>query len=1153
MYSIPSHKSCLSWYNMMATCSTILFVITKRCCDGHWRDFQVSRRVSEGMGAVAGASAQGLRSCSDIPLSSSLCYGGIHPDAVLNKEKHMKKDEKAYHINLLNYHSKMVGTLKKWKKRWLSCADTENLFRDNPADQKQGVMQLTTTKSGIPLLQVAQSVDVSKVMSYIKVSRTQLMHIKRLKQSGDGIQIKHVSRVIGGLDKSHVKPYGALLEDEQRRLHEHWLNMSCNDVPAAVKVLTDRKVLIGKSRKLLNLELEEKNASFLRKADRLTQRTKKLGEPGAGEYDGSPNLENDHVYHSPQSMLQGGNDQSTPLQDRDDEKTTDMETSIHRIDSLNVEDHDLIVARGTDVTSQTEQNSDVQDQHCNGVSCVDNSISCCANNPDEQNEVLTDIKLYKDAMGVKDEDIKDISYEDTTCSNYNAESQQISSINYASPHINTIEKENLQVEDLDGVSYKGPPVHAHEQDQDLQSISHAIVKNSCGHNINISSEMSHPKANTVITDQEETGSIMMIPSNSSSLLPKSSGEQMHLGDFLGVNDQVAKGEKDRWQFVGPLQPHYNPPEGITYDGLGDSEIRQQYVSSGQQSSLVYLDNSVLSQQQVQLATTVFPLDNPVSFIEPLSNPQNNGQLDTAKDIEVASYPLQHAKSIKQSTGMLSLVNNHSAQSAPFPRSLKEQQQLTNQSCTTAQLHEDKDHDHNGVSCVDKGSSCCADNPDDWNGDFMDIELRKDGLGVNDEDIQEISNKDTAVNNNSESQEIKSINYTSTTIDTLDCENTELEYLDGVSYKDSSAHVCEQDHNLESISNAIVNHSCDHSANISSEKSHLKMNTVIVDQEETENIMMITSNSSTILPKSYGGQMYVEDFVDLNDRVAKGEKDRWQLAGPLQSHDHPPENINNGSGDLQITQPYLASEHQSSSVCLDNGVFSQQQAQLAKSVFPVDNPASVIEPFSNPQGNGQLQTGEIGAVSDTLQHACTIKQLIDESDDGLCAQLHEDYYADVSSPIKVNPPVSEQHSYTASASIDHNRHNWFPEGCQLHNSNLCGLESGDCLAQALPVGSSTDGALISAISQYKQPSAHMEHEAKNQVGLPKNVLPRTQEASPPFPDTCNCTQNMASSGNSDVAPDSLDNMQFTNFIQSNPGRAPDFTNRPSGGHGPDNSF
>lgn len=550
-----------------------------------------------------------------------------------------------------------------------------------------------------------------------------------------------------------------------------------------------------------------------------------------------------------------------------------------------------------------------------------------------------------------------------------------------------------------------------------------------------------------------------------------------------------------------------------------------------------MDNSVLSQQQVQLATSVFPLDNPASVIDPLSNPQNYGQLDTAKDIEVVSYPLQHAKSIKQSTGMLSLLNNHSGQSAPLPRSLKEQQQLTDQSCTTAQLHEDKDHNHNGVS------SCCANNSDDWNGDFMDVELHKDGVGVNDEDVQEISNKDTTVNNNSESQEIKSINYTSTTIDTLDCENTELENLDGVSYKDSPAHVREKDHNLESISNAIVSHSCDHSAKISSEKSHLKMNTVIVDQEETENIMMIASNNSTILPKSYGGQMYVEDFVDLIDRVAKGEKDRWQLAGPLQSHDHPPEHINNGSGDLQIAQPYLASEHQSSSVCLYNGVFSQQQAQLAKSVFHVDNPASVIGPFSNPQGNGQLQIGEIGAVSNTLQHAYTIKQLIDESDNCLCAQLHEDYYADadVSSPIKVNtPPVSEQHSYTASASMGHNRY-------------LSGLESGDCLAQALPVGSSTDGALLSAISQYKQTSAHIEHESKNQVGPSKNVLPMTHEASPPFPDTCDCNKNMASSVNSDVATGSPDSMQFTNFIQSNPGRAPDFTNCSSGGRGPDNTF
>ncbi|WVZ63127.1 hypothetical protein U9M48_012786, partial [Paspalum notatum var. saurae] len=197
-------------------------------------------------------------------VSSSLCYGDIHPDALLNKEKHIKKDEKAYRVNLHNYHSNMVESLKKWRKRWLNCGDTENLFRDNPGNQMHGAMQLKATKSVMPM-KVAQRIDISKFMSYIEVSRTQLNHIKRLKQSGDGIQTKHVSRVIGGLDKSHVKPYGALLEDEQRRLREHWLNMSCNDLPAAFEVLKDRNVLMEKSRKLLGLELQEKNASVLRK------------------------------------------------------------------------------------------------------------------------------------------------------------------------------------------------------------------------------------------------------------------------------------------------------------------------------------------------------------------------------------------------------------------------------------------------------------------------------------------------------------------------------------------------------------------------------------------------------------------------------------------------------------------------------------------------------------------------------------------------------------------------------------------------------------------------------------------------------------------------------------------------------------------------
>jgi dolichyl-phosphate-mannose--protein O-mannosyl transferase len=72
----------------------------------------------------------------------------------------------------------------------------------------------------------------------------------------------------------------------------------------------------------------------------------------------------------------------------------------------------------------------------------------------------------------------------------------------------------------------------------------------------------------------------------------------------------------------------------------------------------------------------------------------------------------------------------------------------------------------------------------------------------------------------------------------------------------------------------------------------------------------------------------------------------------------------GSGDLQITQQYLSSGHQSCSIYLNNnGVLGQQQPQLTRFAFPVNNPASVIEPFSNLQNNDQLQmVSNIGAAS-----------------------------------------------------------------------------------------------------------------------------------------------------------------------------------------------
>ena len=50
----------------------------------------------------------------------------------------------------------------------------------------------------------------------------------------------------------------------RKYLHNR-LNMSCNDIPSAFEVLKDRKVQVEKTRKLLSLELEEKNVSVSRK------------------------------------------------------------------------------------------------------------------------------------------------------------------------------------------------------------------------------------------------------------------------------------------------------------------------------------------------------------------------------------------------------------------------------------------------------------------------------------------------------------------------------------------------------------------------------------------------------------------------------------------------------------------------------------------------------------------------------------------------------------------------------------------------------------------------------------------------------------------------------------------------------------------------
>ena len=55
-----------------------------------------------------------------------------------------------------------------------------------------------------------------------QISKKQHDLIKNMKQSGRSIQSRSLNRVLGDIDSLHVQPYEVFMEEEQRKLHEHW-------------------------------------------------------------------------------------------------------------------------------------------------------------------------------------------------------------------------------------------------------------------------------------------------------------------------------------------------------------------------------------------------------------------------------------------------------------------------------------------------------------------------------------------------------------------------------------------------------------------------------------------------------------------------------------------------------------------------------------------------------------------------------------------------------------------------------------------------------------------------------------------------------------------------------------------------------------------
>ncbi|XWS43940.1 hypothetical protein CRYUN_Cryun15aG0001500 [Craigia yunnanensis] len=103
-----------------------------------------------------------------------------------------------------------------------------------------------------------QQSDGAKYMSYFKISKKQYELIKNMKQSGRSIQSRSLNCVLGDIDSLHVQPYEVFMEEEQSKLHEHWLRLVKEDLPAAYASRREIQLQKWEIAKLLEQDMKEK-------------------------------------------------------------------------------------------------------------------------------------------------------------------------------------------------------------------------------------------------------------------------------------------------------------------------------------------------------------------------------------------------------------------------------------------------------------------------------------------------------------------------------------------------------------------------------------------------------------------------------------------------------------------------------------------------------------------------------------------------------------------------------------------------------------------------------------------------------------------------------------------------------------------------------
>ncbi|KAL0647980.1 hypothetical protein Bca4012_046271 [Brassica carinata] len=246
---------------------------------------------------------------------TSVCSGKAHPDEIVSQEESLRASKRRYYADLEKYHNDIIDYLQMMKEKWESCKDPEKdavkkMWRrsreGNNARVNGSCQDLTAAsessswneddkpcnsdragevrrrpkssavekeKSQSPLIaqenvvnvgvkgrnkdklpkHSIQQTDGAKYMSYLKISKKQYQIVTSMKQSGKSIQSKALNKILGNINNLDVQPYGVFVEEEQKKLNAHWLQL-VKDLPASYAIW--RKLQLQKRDVINSLERE---------------------------------------------------------------------------------------------------------------------------------------------------------------------------------------------------------------------------------------------------------------------------------------------------------------------------------------------------------------------------------------------------------------------------------------------------------------------------------------------------------------------------------------------------------------------------------------------------------------------------------------------------------------------------------------------------------------------------------------------------------------------------------------------------------------------------------------------------------------------------------------------------------------------------------